>query len=580
MIVLSGGVLGTNGGSNTLDNEGTIILAGGTLAGGASAGNGGPIVNNNLITGYGVLTSGVGIVNNAQITMSGGNLTIAGNSTASNFGTIALQSGYQLRLSGSTLNNFGYINLNSSVIAGSGLLNNTGGVVSGPGTITVPFANSAGGVLSVPAGATTLASPLVNSGQIQLAALNGVLTGGSIANPGVIEGFGVVANSVNNTGKIDSLGGPLTLSGPVTNTGTIEALSGMLTIAGSLQNSNSGGLLAADAGSELVFSSGMAVNLGIISLTGGVFDNNSFALGNSGQITGYGTFRSGGLTNYSAVTLTGAASTVNGPVTNAPGGTINITYNPAVFTGNVINNGYVKTTSTTATFAGGFTNNGTYHSDPAQNYFSSLANGPAGLLQGGAGDSFFVTGPLATNAGQIDLGGSSQMVVNNGTGVLTQTAGTLELGAAAALSAGTVAINGGTILADGPGGTITANLLYASSSTSTYQGILAGAGDSLAVDNPSAVLVLSGSGNSYTGGTFVTSGELIVTNRGGIADGTLLSVGSGIAAFGAPIPATIVAQASPVPEPGTFAFIFAAAIAAVPFFTASKVSGRVRLLFH
>ena len=113
------------------------------------------------------------------------------------------------------------------------------------------------------------------------------------------------------------------------------------------------------------------------------------------------------------------------------------------------------------------------------------------------------------------------------------------------------------MVADGPGGSITANLLYASSSSSTYQGVLAGSGDSLTVNSGTAVLVLSGSINSYTGGTFVTSGELIVGNSGGIADGTPLNVGGGIAAFGAPVvPLTEAAAAVlPVPEPSTSALL-------------------------
>ena len=296
----------------------------------------------------------------------------------------------------------------------------------------------------------------------------------------------------------------------------------------------------------------------LINLTGGIFDNNSFALSNSGQISGYGTLRTGGLTNHTTITLTGATSTVNGPVTNASGGSISVSYSPAIFTGAVVNNGFVKSTGTTVTWAGGFTNNATYLSDPAMNYFSSLANDAGGLVKGGNGDQFFVTGPLLANAGQIDLGGTSTMVIQGGAGLLAQSSGTLEMGTAATLSAGTVAIGGGTLLADGPGGEITANLIYGSSSASTYRGVLAGAGNSLTVDNPLAKLVLIGSGNSYAAGTFVAAGELLVTSPGGIESGTALNIGNDLAAFGAIVPAEIAAQPpAPVPEPGTLALLTA-----------------------
>ncbi len=544
ITVPAGFAIGTSGGgpANNVDNEGTVYLTGGTLAGGQSAGNGGPIVNNGLITGYGFLASGVGITNNAQITVSGGNLIIsAGTASMANAGAISLVSGYQLRLTSGTLLNSGNIYLNSSTVAGSGLVDNTTGVVTGPGTITAPFQNF--GELNLPDGPVNITQPFTNSGLIVLGGAGANMTGGSVANTGSIQGAGVVASPVNNAG-----------------TGTIESIDGTLTLFGSVAN-NAGGLLTADAGSKLLVSSGLAANYGTINLTGGIFDNNSFALSNSGEITGYGTFRSGGLTNYNAVTFTGATSTINGPVTNASSGTINIFYNPAIFTGNVVNDGYVKTTSTTVTWAGGFTNNGTYHSDPAQNYFSSLANGAAGQVLGGAGDGFFVTGPLATNAGDIDLGETSTMVIDNGAGILSQSAGKLEMGTGATLSAGTVEISGGILLADGPAAVITANLVYSSSSTSTYQGVLAGAGNSLSVDNPLAKLVLSGTSDSYTGGTFVTAGELVVTSAGGIESGTAVGVGNDLAAFGAIIPAGIAPQ-SPVavPEPSTLLLLASGAI--------------------
>jgi autotransporter-associated beta strand protein len=182
---------------------------------------------------------------------------------------------------------------------------------------------------------------------------------------------------------------------------------------------------------------------------------------------------------------------------------------------------------------------------------------------GGVGDGFFITGPLATNAGQIDLGGTSTMVVDNAAGVLTQTAGTLEMGTGAALSAGSVEINGGVLRADGPGALITANLIYDSPAASTYQGVLAGAGNALTVSG--GLLVLSGTNNSYSGGTFVMGGQLVVTSPGGIPSGTNLNVGSGLTLFGDVVPRSVAAQdPTAVPEPGTLALL-AAGIASAMF---------------
>jgi hypothetical protein len=559
IAVPAGILVGVNGGANTLDNEGTAILSGGTLAGGQSAGNGGPIVNNGLITGYGALTSGVGITNNSQIVQDGGSLVVStGSSTMTNAGAISLEAGYQLRLNGGTLANGGSINLNSATIAGSGLLNNaSGGNISGPGTISAPFQNP-GGNLSVPLGTTTVALAFTNSGAIQIGGVGANLAGGLITNFGTIVGNGAVSNSFSNAGIIEALGGALSFSGSVQNV--------------------SGGQISATAGGDVLVAIGLANNFGVINLTGGIFDNNAHQLINHSQISGYGTWQTGGLTNLNEITLAGAASTVNGPVTNASGGSISIYYNPAIFTGTVVNNGYVKSTGTTVTWAGGFTNSGTYLSDPAVNYFSSLANGSSGLLQGGVGDQFIITGPLLSNAGQIYLGGTSTMVVDNGSGTLAQTSGTLEMGTGATLSAGSVAINGGILLADGPAAMITANLLYASTSSSTYQGAVVGGGNSLTIDNPSSLLVLSGT-NTFGGGTFVTAGELIATNPLALHDGSSLVVGNptALAAIipdgGAAGPSTVA-----VPEPGTFPLLAAGAGISAAFGASRSKTTRRRIV--
>ena len=84
----------------------------------------------------------------------------------------------------------------------------------------------------------------------------------------------------------------------------------------------------------------------------------------------------------------------------------------------------------------------------------------------------------------------------------------------------------------------------------------------------SGTLTLTGS-NTYSGGTDVLGGELIVTSPGGIQDGSNLSVGSAssLAAFGTifapPVPASAVpasaAAVAAVPEPGALALLAAVA---------------------
>jgi autotransporter-associated beta strand protein len=113
----------------------------------------------------------------------------------------------------------------------------------------------------------------------------------------------------------------------------------------------------------------------------------------------------------------------------------------------------------------------------------------------------------------------------------------------------------------------------------------AGSGDSLTISgdlsdgtgsrgiekNGAGTLILSGS-NTYTGGTTVAAGTLVVDSRAAIADGSNLTIGTEASLFfGASTLAaeTVLPQAAPltgtsaVPEPGTLAIIVFGAAAAV-----------------
>ena len=92
---------------------------------------------------------------------------------------------------------------------------------------------------------------------------------------------------------------------------------------------------------QLQISQGLANNLGKIILSGGDFDNNSYALQNNGQIVGYGSLRTGSLTNIRTMTLSGGNTMVVGEVTN--NGLMTL-YNTTMFTDSVTNNGTIRRT--------------------------------------------------------------------------------------------------------------------------------------------------------------------------------------------------------------------------------------------
>ena len=434
-------------GGTGIVNEGTLTLTGGTLQSGGT----GPVVNNGEITGFGSIFGSAGFTNNALVTVSGGNLTLGNGGASTNAGNIDVTAGRQFRLS-SALGNTGTISLAGGTIGSFALLsNNAGGTVAGRGAITTSFVN-AGGTLRAEGGTLNVTNAFNSSGLIRVEDGAG-LAGGAITNTGRIQGDGSIANPITNNGRIEPVG-TLALGGPMTQ--------------------NAAGTIAAAIGNTVVFTSGLAANAGTISLSGGTFDNNGFALNNTGQISGFGTFSTGGLTNNGSVTLTGGFTTVNGNVTNAAGQQFRVAHNAALFTGNFTNNGTFKNTDATITFAGTYTENGIFNSDPADNFFSDLIVGESGALQGGVGDRFFVSGDLLSAStqnllwdtrgaelrfsggdaghafviGGADLGLTTLGFENNfAWGVLSLVAGetlTLDGGAEHALYVGVLDLGGGT----------------------------------------------------------------------------------------------------------------------------------------
>jgi len=371
ITVPGGKTLNTSGGPG-LDNEDTLLLSGGAIGGA------GLISNFGLISGNGTIGGTGGFINNGQITPDG--VLILGTVSAiTNLGQIDIPAASQLRLGTTTLQNSATINLNGGSLINGSLANLAGGTITGHGTINSVLTGASAGNIVVTDGTLNILLGVGNSGAIQLGGLTATLTGGSITNNGVVQGFGTIANQLLNQGS-----------------GSVEATGGTLILSGSVVTN--AGLMAASTGNKLLITKGLTSNAGTISLTGGTFDNNGNAINNTGQISGYGTFRSGGLTNSGSITLTGGVTTVNGNVTNSSGKKIEVRFSPAIFTGTFTNNGIFKNTSAQVTFSGTYIENGTFLSDPADNFFQNVSIGASGAWSGGPGDRFFISGDLLNNS--------------------------------------------------------------------------------------------------------------------------------------------------------------------------------------
>lgn len=335
-----------------LANNSFLELAGGTLTGG------GPLINNALLTGFGTLGGSGGFSNQALFTQTGGNLVLGNTGANGNSGNLDLAAGRQLQLAGATLTNSGSLNLNGASVTGSGTLTNAaGGTLAGRGTVSANFANA--GIVLVESGTTRISPAFSNSGLIRLTSDAASLTGGTLSNSGSLRGSGQVGNAIANSGTVEANGGLLTLGGALTNVAA--------------------GTLSAPGGATLLISQGLASNAGVINLTGGVFDNNSHALANPGQIKGYGRLRTGGLSNDGLVGLTFGLSDINGAVTNNAAGKIIVSGGAATnvtFYDPVINNGELRvSTGSRAVFFGLVSGSGGFTGGGAKQYEGGLSLG-------------------------------------------------------------------------------------------------------------------------------------------------------------------------------------------------------------
>ena len=363
-----------------LTNNSTLSLNNNTILGS------GPIINNAEMNGAAAYFDGTGAFTNNGSCMFQF-LRINNNTENNNYGNLMIPSNGQNNLGynngrmairpGSTLNNYGHINMDSemSVIQGGGtLVNKPGGLLSANGIINITnFQNN--GILDIHDGNCSIINSFTNNGTI---VLNSAMTGGTITN----EIHGSILSAQEGAG----------VGNNIVNKGRIEAKNSLLYLEGVVTNTTSGRIMVTQPNAQLQISQGLANNLGKIILSGGDFDNNSYALQNNGQIVGYGSLRTGALTNIGTMTLSGGNTMVVGAVTN--NGLMTL-YNTTMFTDSVTNNGTIKTyggveKTNQLVFAGGYYGNGVYNSDPAIQTFSDVGIGSKGSWTGGVGDTFII----------------------------------------------------------------------------------------------------------------------------------------------------------------------------------------------
>ncbi|KPF81967.1 hypothetical protein IP70_22515, partial [alpha proteobacterium AAP38] len=506
------------------------------------------------VTQTGADTIKVVLSDNASITLGSG-------VTAGASDTLDLDSANELTITGSTVTLAGALTVSngssdtatiSSAIAGSGTFTKTGA-----GTLTLSSTNSSlTGAVSVTGGTLAVgASAISNSADL-------TLDGGTLASTTDVSYSKAIALG-SNGGTLNLSSGSMTLSGVVSGTGKLTITStnagNAATVSGS--NTHSGGTTL-DSG-ILQFNNNSAAGTGTLTINGGKVRSNAAVTISNAVVLG-GTLTMSGsnaMTFSGAVDLGGADRTINNSITS------NLTLSGTISNGSltVANQGTgalilsgTNSYTTTSVTAGTLSITGD----------SNLGSGAVTL--NGSAAVLAVTGSAVTIDNAIAIGSSGGAVSNanavtlsgvlSGTGSLAkQGAGTLTLSGtnthtgAVTVSAGTLALSGGSSIGDNSAVTVDSgatlsltgggesigslagagavslsyNLTVGNASNTTFSGIISSTNTSGITKVGTGTLTLTGA-NTYTGATNVSAGGLTLNASGGtLSDSTAVTVASG-----------------------------------------------------
>lgn len=329
----------------------------------------------------------------------GGTLTAHGtiNPTITNHGTLVVDGVLSL---GTSLTNDGIVQGAGTVNLISTFSNNAGGVINatnaGSALSFTNLVNSAGSAVNVgPSSTLSITGNWTNSGIVNLQGFGSRLSGGTITNNGLIQGFGSITATLGTS-----------------NSGVFRASGGELDFTAASVTNSSQSQFQILAGSTAMFLQGMTSNSGTISLMGGTFDNNSHTLQNNGTINGYGTLRTSTLTNSS------------GRLISVGEGNMDVV-------GSVINNGVFSIQSGRSAYffgpvsgSGGFTGTGTavFLASLSPGNSPALVNfGGGATLAGGTSLVMELGGSAAGSGydkidveGQLSIGGVLSVSLING----------------------------------------------------------------------------------------------------------------------------------------------------------------------
>ncbi|MBM4017213.1 MAG: PEP-CTERM sorting domain-containing protein [Planctomycetes bacterium] len=278
-------------------NAGTLSLDGGVINGP------GPVTNDfgGAMSGRGTLNAD--FFNNGTLALTG---LLAVSGSAANAGAITVNATQNLHVGGNFANT-GIVTLGRGALVADILTNGPGGVIEGAGGVTAAVTNS-GGLIHASGATPLVISDLsggnTDGGEIWVENASTLSVGTALANAGTVllkgDAATLACGPLVNTGTIRGKG---RLAGAVANGGILRAEGGQLTVSGPGSTNAAAGRIEIPAGAAVFFTQGLATNSGTVALVGGTLDNNNRPLVNSGGITGFGTLRTGGLTNSPGKTV-------------------------------------------------------------------------------------------------------------------------------------------------------------------------------------------------------------------------------------------------------------------------------------
>ena len=385
------------------------------------------------------------------------------------------------------------------------------------GTITLP------GTLTVRSGVTLAMDSDTDSRAITITG-NGFTLGNSF---GISVGDGdtltinsTLADNGTDTAALTKSGsGTLVLGGTnntasgATGINTISVSAGTLSVAG---DANLGTGTVTMGGGNLTVTGATTID-NAITLSSDASIDNANAVTLSGDVTG-----SGGLSKFGSgkLTLSGAGNSWSGGTT-IRNGEVELGTAGTIGSGTItLNGGTLTTTATSQTLTNAIaigSSNGTVKTANALT-LSGTVSGSGALTKTGTGTVTLSgtnshSGSVTVSAGTLAVSGGS--AIGNSSAVTVSSNATLSLEAAETIGsltgAGTVTLGANTLTAG------------ADNSSTTFSGVIGGTGG--LTKSGTGTMTLGGTNNSYTGATTVTGGGLTIS--GSIDTGSAVAVGSG-----------------------------------------------------